>query len=243
MQIGRSCSSVAIQNSWRLCFRCDWTALQKPNETFRIPHNVGPWACAQQALVVIHPVTVEMKKSLCATQVCQVCFSKSSGERDCFHIRLKEKAMWVASQVGLKRERKHQGFPYIYHALSLLCANTTSIFDVSRIKFCMCAVNSFKERDLLSKGQRASVETEARQGRREFETKKGNCWKCRHLRGTWSPSMQCSKLDHHCDPGSLMWWLWDWDSDRQQYPWWYSLYVLHPLVQKHSKQQPTEELD
>lgn len=58
----------------------------------------------------------------------------------------------MALQVCVKWQHKYQGFPYIYHALGLLCANTTPIFDVSHIKFCMCAVNLFRARHYYQRG-------------------------------------------------------------------------------------------
>lgn len=79
----------------------------------------------------------------------------------------------MALQVAQKGEHKHQGFPYIYHALSLLCANTTSIFDVSHIKFCMCAVNSLSARHYYQRDN--ALQSRQRRAREDVslsETKK-----------------------------------------------------------------------
>lgn len=96
-----------------------------------------------------------------------------------------------------KRKYRHQGFPYIYHALS----HTTSIFEVSHIKFSTCAVDSRRRR-------RSHLMGEVRQARCESQSETGGKAKLKMKMkvsvGSWAPRMQWSQLDRRSDEGFLL---------------------------------------
>lgn len=74
----------------------------------------------------------------------------------------------------------------------MLCANSISIFDVSHIKFCTCAVNLFSTRDLVSKG--TALHSRQRHVKVDVKSKKG-------IAGYVGAS---EEHDHHSDQDFLV---------------------------------------